>query len=73
MDPRETTVIVVGAGLAGICAAHYLAEHKIPYLVLEKSDRAGGIWSRLDWLIASIAASGRPPAQYRSAISRRAS
>jgi monooxygenase len=49
MRGSDETVIVVGAGLAGICAACYLSKHGIPYLLLEKSDHSGGVWSALDW------------------------
>lgn len=49
MNATETTVIVVGAGLAGICVSHYLSRHDIPHLLLEKSNRVGGVWSALDW------------------------
>jgi len=49
MNETKQTVIIVGAGLAGICAACYLAKHGIPYLVVEKSARIGGVWSALDF------------------------
>jgi monooxygenase len=49
MNETEQTVIIVGAGLAGICAACYLEKHAISYLVVEKSDRVGGVWSALDF------------------------
>ena len=47
---RDTcTVIIVGAGLTGIAASHYLARRGIDHIVLEKSDSVGGIWSSLRW------------------------
>ena len=49
MHKTETTVIIVGAGLAGICASYYLSKNDIPHLILEKSSIAGGIWSSLSW------------------------
>ena len=49
MHKTETTVIIVGAGLAGICASYYLSKNDIPHLILEKSSAAGGIWSSLTW------------------------
>ncbi len=45
----DAQVIVVGAGLAGIAMSRYLSRGGISNLVLEKSSRAGGIWSRMDW------------------------
>ena len=49
MREIEKTVIIVGAGLAGICASYYLSKNDIPHLILEKSNQAGGIWSSLTW------------------------
>jgi cation diffusion facilitator CzcD-associated flavoprotein CzcO len=49
MNESEHRVIIVGAGLAGICVACYLAKNNIPYLLVEKSARVGGIWSALDF------------------------
>lgn len=40
--PIHTKVIVVGAGISGISAAHYLAKQHIPLLVLEARNRIGG-------------------------------
>ena len=39
-------VLVIGAGISGVCAAHYLA-HDLPehsFLVVEARDRIGGTW-----------------------------
>ena len=49
MQKFEETVVIVGAGLAGICASYYLSKNDIPHLILEKSTKAGGIWSSLSW------------------------
>jgi monooxygenase len=49
MQNIEETVIIVGAGLAGIAASYYLSRNNIPHIVLEKADKAGGIWSSLKW------------------------
>jgi len=39
-------VLIVGAGLSGIGAAHHLAEHlpKKTYAIVEGRDRLGGTW-----------------------------
>lgn len=39
--PRHP-VVVIGAGIAGLAAAHILAKHGIPHLVLERFSRPGG-------------------------------
>lgn len=49
MKENHTTVIIVGAGLVGIAAAYYLSRHNIPYIILEKSNNVGGIWTSLRW------------------------
>ncbi|HSG39421.1 MAG TPA: NAD(P)-binding protein, partial [Thermoanaerobaculia bacterium] len=35
-------VVIVGAGVAGLCCALRLHEKNIPYLILEASDAPGG-------------------------------
>ena len=42
--PDGFTVLIVGAGLAGICAAVQLAAAGIPYRIVEKGDGVGGVW-----------------------------
>jgi len=42
--PDGFRVLIVGAGLAGICAAVRLGQAGVPYLVVEKQDRVGGVW-----------------------------
>jgi 4-hydroxyacetophenone monooxygenase len=37
-------VIIVGAGIAGICTGVRLQELGIPYVILEKNDNVGGTW-----------------------------
>jgi len=37
-------VLIVGAGLAGVCAAIQLNQLGIPFLILEKNDGIGGTW-----------------------------
>jgi len=37
-------VLIIGAGMSGICAAIRLQEAGIPYIVVEKNARVGGTW-----------------------------
>lgn len=41
---EDFRVVVIGAGLAGICAAVHLKELGLPFVVLEKNDDVGGTW-----------------------------
>ncbi|MDB5408000.1 MAG: hapE 3, partial [Rhodospirillales bacterium] len=41
---QEFKVVVIGAGMSGICSAIKLAELGIPYVVLEKNGSEGGTW-----------------------------
>lgn len=41
---RDFNVVVVGAGMSGICASIKLAEAGIDHVVLEKNDAVGGTW-----------------------------
>jgi 4-hydroxyacetophenone monooxygenase len=45
----EFSVVVIGAGLAGICTAVRLKELGIPFVVLEKNDNVGGTWWENDY------------------------
>lgn len=47
-------VLVIGAGISGICAAIKLGNLDVPYLVLEKSDRVGGVWLDNDYPGAGV-------------------
>jgi Flavin containing amine oxidoreductase len=40
--PPQADVVVVGAGLAGLCAARHLVAHDLDVVVLEASDDVGG-------------------------------
>lgn len=42
-------VIVVGAGLAGICLSYYLKEANLSYRVLESRTTSGGMWDELNY------------------------
>jgi len=46
---RHSTVVVVGAGITGIGAAHYLGKRGISYVVLEAASELGGVWNRHRW------------------------
>lgn len=41
---RDFTVVVVGAGMSGLAAAHRLQQAGIAFVVLEKNDDVGGTW-----------------------------
>jgi oxygen-dependent protoporphyrinogen oxidase len=50
----EATVVVVGAGVSGLCVAHWLRKHGVNVLVLEKESHSGGTMKTLredGWLI----------------------
>jgi protoporphyrinogen/coproporphyrinogen III oxidase len=36
-------IVIVGAGLTGLACAHYLREHGVAHVVLESTDRPGGV------------------------------
>ncbi|SPP92926.1 flavin-containing monooxygenase [Bradyrhizobium vignae] len=42
---RQFKVAVIGAGLAGVAAAYRLSQANVPFVVLEKSSRPGGVWN----------------------------
>jgi len=42
-------VIIVGAGVTGICAGRYLGARGIPYTILEASSDLGGVWRSHRW------------------------
>ncbi len=42
MGPHKTDVVVVGAGISGLCTAHWLTKRGIGVLVLEKDSEVGG-------------------------------
>lgn len=47
-------VVVIGAGISGICAAIKLRELGISHVVLEKNDEVGGTWSENDYPGAGV-------------------
>ena len=42
--PDGFEVLIIGAGVSGLCAAINLQQAGIPFTILEKSPRLGGIW-----------------------------
>ena len=40
----RTTVAIVGAGFGGVCMGTKLKRYGIPFTMLEKADRVGGVW-----------------------------
>jgi 4-hydroxyacetophenone monooxygenase len=40
----EIDVIVIGAGISGLCAAHALTRNDFSYKIIESADRVGGTW-----------------------------
>ncbi len=42
--PKDYRVLVIGAGVAGLCAAIRLQGAGIPYVVIEKNAEVGGTW-----------------------------
>ena len=49
MEVEDTGTVVVGAGQAGLCAAHYLQEAGSSYVVLEKAEAVGTSWTAKRW------------------------
>jgi 4-hydroxyacetophenone monooxygenase len=37
-------VVVIGAGMSGLAAAHRLRQADVPFLVLERNEEVGGVW-----------------------------
>lgn len=45
--PDGFEVLIIGAGVSGMCAAIHLQRAGIPFTILEKSANLGGTWCRL--------------------------
>jgi len=41
--PRRTPFVIVGAGIAGLAAAYELARQRVPFLLVERTARLGGV------------------------------
>ncbi len=41
---RDFHVVIVGAGMSGVLAAHRLQQAGVPYVIIEKNDDVGGTW-----------------------------
>ncbi|TCN53649.1 4-hydroxyacetophenone monooxygenase [Rhodococcus sp. SMB37] len=46
---REFRVVVIGAGMSGLVAAHRLDEAGVPFTVLERNADVGGVWLENDY------------------------
>jgi 4-hydroxyacetophenone monooxygenase len=55
-EPAETDldVIVIGGGVSGICAAVRLGQLGVPYTVLERNHRVGGVWQENKYPAAAV-------------------
>jgi len=42
--PPSFEVLIIGAGIAGLCAAYYLGRAGIPFSIVEKGSTVGGTW-----------------------------
>ena len=59
MSPQRPTVVVVGAGLAGLTCAYRLAHHEVDVILLEAQERVGGrCWSSRGWRDGQVAEHG---------------
>jgi 4-hydroxyacetophenone monooxygenase len=47
-------VLIIGAGVSGICAAVRLQQAGIPYAILERNDRVGGVWTENRYPAAAV-------------------
>jgi len=44
--PKKVDVVIVGAGVTGLYAAHQLSKNNISFCVVDQRDIVGGIWSK---------------------------
>ena len=43
-EVSTTPVVIIGAGMSGLCMGIELSKHGIPFVILEKSQDVGGTW-----------------------------
>src|SRR6202023_3118950 len=53
-SPANLDVLIVGAGVSGICAAVRLQWAGIPYVIIERNDRVGGVWTENRYPAAAV-------------------
>ena len=49
MQTENTGTVIVGAGQAGLCAAHFLQQAGASYVMLEMAEAVGTTWSKKRW------------------------
>jgi 4-hydroxyacetophenone monooxygenase len=53
-SPADLDVLIIGAGVSGICAAIRLQRAGIPYAIIERNDRVGGVWTENRYPAAAV-------------------
>lgn len=46
---QDFSVVVIGAGMSGLAAAHHLDQAGVPFVVFERNDDVGGVWFENDY------------------------
>lgn len=75
---KDWSILVVGAGISGICTAYRLKEMGLNFTIVEKSSTIGGVWNENDYPEAGVdtpnhsySFSFRPKADWSSYYSKR--
>jgi 4-hydroxyacetophenone monooxygenase len=50
----DPDVVIIGAGISGLCAAHALAQNGFSYTIIESADRVGGTWRENRYPAAAV-------------------